>query len=861
MSLNAMGRLEVVFQFVDRSAPGVASATRNVRQLETVATGAAGRTRTAFLGAFPAFLTLGVLRQIGGAVRGLLAPVMDFDDAMADMRAFAHVTGDTIEHFGEQNQATFVAIARASRTAIPDVIRGFTELSKKGLEADVALAGTAGAAMLATVGHVELNKTLGAAFTLANTFGFGAVELGHRLDQMAVAANGSSLGFDDIADAVVRTTNGVVRAKPVFEDLLFVLAATRDSSVSTAMAGTQVRLAYERLSALKGVLAGALGVPTVELATGKVRQLSDVMFDASIKWKGTGRVMDEVTKLVGTKAAGAFAGLAVKINAAVKSSKNVEEARKAMFKFRDEIVNADGTLAELAKKQLEGNLRAQLQLLKVDAGLAAIAIGETLAPSVSSIVVVLDRVARAVTVVVNGFSKMGEASPALSAVGNALERIVFSLAIGLGVVAASRAAWALLGGAVGFSAMEMRGALVTQAGLTAELAEGMTLWELNAAAANAAAFGYTNAQRAGAAFGLAMAGVQAEAIGAATAVTFLGRATKFATMALGPVGLILGAIALAAPLFALFGNDADALVKAQKQSLRESDSQIARLRAAGDEAGAKFLESARIIKDVLGKKVEPLDAATLDKAAAVFQGLPQDIRSKFGIGFEKTLGESRMQFQNIVDQLGKTGVVDIDTRTAMQQSLEDLRTVFALAAKTDPRAEAVLKMIDAQLAGLIDVSQGAQDIAASMDRLAGGGRTEAAARQTENASIAAAEAVTASGPLLTGPRATVVSRGMETPITSDMRDALMKFADASAQQEQQRRNEEAATASSIIPAGPIAGTGGAAAKTGWETVAKKTDETNSILRGGILARIRADDFVDVQARANASTNARGNVVE
>jgi hypothetical protein len=336
---------------------------------------------------------------------------------------------------------------------------------------------------------------------------------------------------------------------------------------------------------------------------------------------------------------------------------------------------------------------------------------------------------------------------------------------------------------------------------------------------------------------------------------------NLAKLAMGPIGIAFAIAATLAPLFMDFGGDVDDLSKLQKSGISEADSQIARLRAAGDEAGAKFLEAANVIKETLGKKVEPLNPRTIDRAQEVFAKLPKGIRDKFGVGFEKNIGEARAQFANVVKQLETTGVVDVETRTALGLAMNDLKTVFALTATTNPQSEALLKTLDAQLAGLADQSQGMQNLAASMDRLTEGILAREGAPQQAAAVADAAAALTAtSTPLLTGPRTAVMNRGMTDPITSDTRAALMQFVDAAVQQEQQRRNEEAAAAASLPP-GPMSRAGGTPAKTGWETVAKKTDETNAILRNGPLVRLRVDDLVAANKSASASAAARGNEVE
>ena len=870
MALNAIGRLEIVFRFVDQSAPGTASAARNVKRLGDTAVATAGRTRTAFLGAFPAFLTLGVIRQMAHAFAGLLRPAIEFQDAMADMRAFARGTGGTVEEFGKQSMSTFVTISRASRTSLPEVIRGFTELSKKGLEADVALKSLGTAALLASVANTDLSKVTDAAFSLVSSFGLEADEVSHRLNQLAVAAAGSAIDFDELSDIVTRTTSGVVQAKPVFEDFAFVLAKTRDVSGAAAIAGTQVRRAYETFVAKREEIAAALGISTVDKATGRVLQLSDVMFKAAEEGRNMADVVQTMGGIVGTRAVIPFAGLANAIEKAMRESGgNVDLARQKFFALRDEIVNASDIIAEKARIQLRENLGQQLQLLQVDVGLLATAIGVSLTPALSDLVLVADRVVRVFTSVFSGVSKINDAlgpfGALLGSVFGFLGKSVLILTSWIAVTAGARAAWMLFSGAMSFGLIPIRSLLVAMSGLTAANVASMGPLQL----VRAAIGGITGeTQRSTAALlmqanALSVVGVSAR--GAAVGVTAFSRAARIAAIAFGGVGLIVSLLATILPWFVDFGDDITDLEKLQGATVSEQDSQISRLRAAGDEAGAKFLEAAARIEGVLKEKIEPFRPGTIEKLGGEFAKLPKSFQETFGVGFEKTLAT----IQPMLDEArtaARTGAeFGPAARVAMAEQLELLRAPFAAAAMTEgpigKLAAANLEKIDLAMKAITSNDTLTAESLKTLAELSGN-----FGWGTPRGTAAAA----AMG-LPTTPRAAIPTFGGEpqperleeqkTTLLGTLQRLFFGARFGMAPSAPSVGAGPAAPATAPVPTAPTEPTPTRRVKATNDDLAKRIDSTNKILSGGPMVRIKADDLAEAMKLAQGSAGERANTAE
>ena len=867
MALNAIGRLEIVFRFVDQSAPGTASAARNVKRLGDTAVATAGRTRTAFLGAFPAFLTLGVIRQMAHAFAGLLKPAIEFQGAMADMRAFARVTGGTVEEFGEQSMSTFVTISRASRITLPEVIRGFTDLSKKGLESGVALKTLGTAALLASVAETDLGKITDASFTLISSFGLKADEVSHRLNQLAVAANGSAIDFDELSTIVTRTTSGVVQAKPVFEDFAFVLAKTRDVSGEAAIAGTQVRRAYETFVAKREEIAAALGISTVDKATGRVLQLSDVMFKAAEEGRNMSSVVKTIGGIIGSRAVIPFAGLSNAIEKAMRESGgNIDVARQKFFQLRDDIINASDIIAEKARIQLRDNLGQQLQLLQVDVGLLGTAIGTSLTPALSDLVLVADRVVRVFTTIANGFSTAGEAlgpfGALLGSIFGFLSKGLVILTSWIAITAAARAGWALFSGALSFGLTPLRGTLIAMAGLRANAASTGGSIGLLTAAMRTATVVSTAQMRTTLLQARAFNLVGVSTRTAATGMIFFSRAARVASMAFGGVGVIVALLATILPWLVDFGDDITDLEKLQGATLDDQDSQLARLRANGDEAGAKFLKAAMVIEKVIGKKVEPFRPETIEKLGGAFARLPVDFQNKFGVGFQQTLATIGPMVAE-AERASKAGAeIGPAAREAMVEQLTLLRAPFAAAAGFDPQAAKTLEAIDAMVKAVI-----ANDpiTAASLKALAD---------MSGNFGFGTPEGIIATG---AGTAAPVTTPGILEAGGVPTQAALIE-ASEKARSEAARSAFEAQAATlttvlerafanagvgsgAIAPAASVETPQGRKVKATNDDLLSRIDSTNKILSGGPFVRIKADDLAEVIKLAQSSAGERGNAAE
>jgi len=89
MSMNNLGFTATM---VNATGPGIASTNRSINRFARNSTAAATQVKRGWEGAFPALMALGVVRQLGRALGGLVKPSLEFNDVMRKMAFAADIT-------------------------------------------------------------------------------------------------------------------------------------------------------------------------------------------------------------------------------------------------------------------------------------------------------------------------------------------------------------------------------------------------------------------------------------------------------------------------------------------------------------------------------------------------------------------------------------------------------------------------------------------------------------------------------------------------------------------------------------------------------------------------------------------------
>lgn len=422
MALNRLGRLDVVFSFQDASGPGIASARRGIGQFEAAAVGAATRTRNAFMGAFPALLTLNLIRGATRAFLGFLKPAADFETSMRKVATFANLGGQSFEEFEAVGKRTFQTISLITGKTAPDIAEAFTEMSKKGVDAQNALSSLNAVAKLSVVSNTSVTESAEVASTLFRVWGFQGKELEQRMNQLTIAAANSAINFDELGGLLTRSASGIFQAKPAFEDFLFLLSKTRDISASAAITGTQLRRAYEKFGESFDVIAGQLDVSTEDMQ-GNLRDISNTLFEAVTQGtRSSAEIQQIIRKEVGSRAAIPFTAIVGRIDQLMQRfGGNIEQVREEFFKLREGTQQSEAEIQRLFNTLARDNPQVLLDQLNTAWQFMVQQIGTMLLPSIGRFILQL----RGMLIHIgNFFKKVQEAKKEVIAFGLSIDDIV-----------------------------------------------------------------------------------------------------------------------------------------------------------------------------------------------------------------------------------------------------------------------------------------------------------------------------------------------------------------------------------------------------------------------------------------------------
>ena len=525
---------------------------------------------------------------MGMAVGAAPALSIGFEDAMAKVGALSNATGEQLAQLTAQaRQLGRDTVYTASQAA-----EGMGYLAMAGFNTQQTLAAMPGMLALAAAGNTDLGRTADIASNILSGFKMKAQEMGIVSDVLAKTFTSSNTTLETLGETMKYVGPVAASVGLSVQDMAAATGLLGNVGIQGSQAGTAMRAALLRLAAppkmakdaladLTGTagpeldelyeqmedVAGAnqtlsdLGVSTKD-AQGNLRPLVDILEEINLKTKtmGTGERAEVFKKVFGTEASAAMIALAD------AAGKTVDDMGKtivdglgrpttAMRKYMSDIQASGGTAARISKMMNDttgGELR-RLKSAWEDVGISA---GNLFLPAIRSS-------ATALTGLANGISWFVQTFPGLSkgialAGGGIVGLAVSSLVLGYAVntvrtgLNMARGALLLFSGAQGtattstraftlsqhfsrLATMSWRDALVGGRAAVAGLAARVAAFAGIQRGATAGTVVFTVAQKAMAAGSAVVGG----------AMRVLGMAVRFA---LGPVGLIISVLGLAAGL-------------------------------------------------------------------------------------------------------------------------------------------------------------------------------------------------------------------------------------------------------------------------------------------------------------------------
>lgn len=431
----------------------------------------------------------GSVRQIGAKLTGLggllAAPLATsvkifagFADKMSEVRA---VTGASNDQFAKL-EATAKQLGSTTSFTASQVADGMKYLGMAGFNTEQILAGIPAVLNLARAGAIELGMAADIASDVGSAFGLAADEIGHIADVMAVTASSANTNIEMMGETLKYAAPLAKAAGQSLEDTATAIGIMGNSGIKASMAGTDLALIMKKMGSEARQALGKMGVQSVD-AEGNVRSVLDVMKELG----DATRDMSESQRLK---------FFADTFDRAAKSAIILSDGGKPMDDLRAKIGKADDAAADMAATMDDNVGGAFRQFMSAVEGIA-IAIGESLAPTIREWASGLTNIAGIVTRVVTQnrelFAAIAKGVAITIAVGAALMTVGIAIS-GLGAVMGMTATAITGVGAVLGTIGTLLGALLSPIGLVVAGVAGLATWILTATETGSQALSWLGSQ-------------------------------------------------------------------------------------------------------------------------------------------------------------------------------------------------------------------------------------------------------------------------------------------------------------------------------------------------------------------------------
>ncbi|MED3649949.1 phage tail tape measure protein [Heyndrickxia sporothermodurans] len=310
---------------------------------------------------------VGISAGLGVAVK----TTVDFDTAMRKAGAIA---GASTDQFNDMRDAALDLGAKTSKSA-SEVADAMTELAAKGFDANQVISAMPGIIAAAEASGEDLALTSDTVASALNGFELAASDAGHVADVLAVAANESAAGIQDMQYAFKYSAPIAHSLKMSLEELASATSIMADSGIKGEQAGTTLRGGLVQLlkpAEKTSKLMESLGI-TVTDSNGKFIGLSGVIrnFQKSMKGMNDTQKLSTLAQIVGTEAASGFLTL-------------MQAGPAKIDKMTKSLENSAGASKETAAKMKAG-IGGALEQLSGAFETMAINIGTALVPAITTV--------------------------------------------------------------------------------------------------------------------------------------------------------------------------------------------------------------------------------------------------------------------------------------------------------------------------------------------------------------------------------------------------------------------------------------------------------------------------------------------
>jgi len=303
------------------------------------------------------------MKGIGkGMSLGLTAPIValgvlslntaaNFEKSMNKVAALSGATGKPLKKLTEQAKR----LGRESQFSASQTADAQAFLAQAGFKTNEILSATPAVLSLAAASSTDLATAADIASNVMGAFNIKAKDTAKVADVLALATARGNTDMIQLAEAMKDAGPVAKAAGSTIEETSALIAKLGDSGIQGSKAGTTLKNMFLKMSAptkrIKTIM-GGLGVEMRDLATGKLRPMTDILGDLNKSFqakglKGAGKLA-VINEIFGLRA---VAGANVLLNSVNKLGK---DGVNSIQSLTNELKGAKGAAADMAKTMMKG---------------------------------------------------------------------------------------------------------------------------------------------------------------------------------------------------------------------------------------------------------------------------------------------------------------------------------------------------------------------------------------------------------------------------------------------------------------------------------------------------------------------------
>ena len=375
---------------------------------------------------------LAALGMMGyGVIKQAISVGMDFEATMAKVGAIARASEEDMQAL----EATARKLGKETKFSAKEAGEGMTYLAMAGYSTKDIMAVMPSVLQLSAASGLDLATTSDIATGILSAFGQTgenvAKNMQHLNDVLALAASTAKVDVQGLGESMKYVAPVAKSYGLSMEMATAMVAKLGDANISGSQAGTVLRGIMTRVATSGQKAMKALKIATTEVRDGKIemRGMDAIMGDLAKKFESMGSAerMKWAKEIVGQQNVAGFLAL-------VENSKNIQGS---FAKMSDDLKNADGTAATMAKR-MGKTTAGQMKILESAWGEFQISAFKALQP-------ILGVIGEGLQVVVDALNALNEYAPGVSSA-------LVTIAAGFGLLLVAVPICTMVGGA--FAALQ-----------------------------------------------------------------------------------------------------------------------------------------------------------------------------------------------------------------------------------------------------------------------------------------------------------------------------------------------------------------------------------------------------------------------